>query len=199
MKPATIYKEVTIHAPAAQVWQFVGTEAGLRQWWKMDVTLEAKPGGRCKECGLLNGAPYQLEGIVTTYEPPRQLALLLTGEQPGAAGTTTMNITITLEEVAGTTVVRVVHQVSAVVRTEMVSITPQHPAFGYLRPLRQPPTILNQLPGQLESGQVVEMPTMPPIDAGQVVADLVWINGYEAQWAARLISLVQLTSMKEEP
>lgn len=194
MRAATIRKEITIHAPAAQVWQWVGTEAGLRQWWQMDVALEAKSGGRCRECGLLNGVPYQLEGIVTTYDPPRQLAFLLAGAQPGTAWPTTMNITITLEEVAGTTVVRVVHQLSAV----QTMVTPYYPEPVFPQPLRQRPTILNQLPGQPQPGQVVEVSKGLRPDAGQALVDQRWISLYEAHWSARLISLLQLTKVTEE-
>ncbi len=195
MMPATICKEITIQAPAAHVWQFVGTEAGLRQWWQMDVTLEAKAGGRCSERGLFNGVPYHLEGIVTTYDPPRQLALLLTGKQPGAEWSTNMNITITLEDVAGTTVVRVAHQMSAVLPVSAIAHQPQP---VHMRPIRHIPTILNQLPGQPQQEQGVGMNSTPHANTGKVLLNPTWTHAYEACWTARLLGLVQLTSVKEE-
>jgi uncharacterized protein YndB with AHSA1/START domain len=195
MMPATIAKEITIHAPAAHVWQFVGTEAGLRQWWQLDVTLEAKAGGRCSERGLLNGLQYQLDGIVTTYDPPRQLVLRLAGEQAGAAWPTAMHITITLEEVGGATVVRVVHQVATASPTA-ASFRPPEPA--HVQPLRQLPPILNQLPRYPHPSAAEDVSTTSPAAAGQPAADLAWINAYTAWWTARLVSLLQLTTVKGE-
>src|SRR5687768_17212245 len=118
MMPVTICKEIKIHAPAAYVWQFVGTEAGLRQWWQVDVTFEAGIGGRYTERGVRNGKPYQLDGVVTVYDPPRQICLLLHDGQSVPGSPTSMSIVITLEEVADETVVRVVHQMYAMLPAE---------------------------------------------------------------------------------
>jgi uncharacterized protein YndB with AHSA1/START domain len=42
MMPAILRKAMRLKAPAARVWQYIGTEAGLRQWWGADIALEAK-------------------------------------------------------------------------------------------------------------------------------------------------------------
>src|SRR5215212_9507382 len=99
-----IHKTIAIKAPAERVWRYVGTEAGLRQWWGLQLTLEAKQGGRCTERGLFNGKPLELAGEVTVYDPPRQLSLLLRPENnregnrvanPGGwPGFTTITITL---------------------------------------------------------------------------------------------------------
>src|SRR6478672_2006889 len=104
-----IRKTIAIKAPAERVWRYVGTEAGLRQWWGIQLTLEAKQGGRCAERSLFNGKPLALAGEVTVYDPPRQLSLLLRPENnmesnpAGWPGFTT--ITITLKEENGHTLV----------------------------------------------------------------------------------------------
>jgi uncharacterized protein YndB with AHSA1/START domain len=191
MMPGTICKEITIHAPAAHVWQFVGTEAGLRQWWQMDVRLEPKVGGRCTERGLFNGIPYQLDGMVTVYEPPRQLVLVLAGEQPGVAWPTTMQVAITLEETVSATIVRVVHQLSMTLPTG----TPMHqPDPVVRRPLRPLPTILNGLPVQPDA---VNSPA--PGVAGPILASEEWLRTYEARWTTRLINLLHQMQVKGEP
>ncbi len=73
--PVPIRKEVTIAAPPERVWPLVSTAEGLRRWWGATIDLEAKAGGRCEERGLLNGRPYTLHGIVSTWEPPKHLVL----------------------------------------------------------------------------------------------------------------------------
>jgi uncharacterized protein YndB with AHSA1/START domain len=188
MMPATICKEITIHAPAAHVWHFVGTEAGLRQWWQTDVTLETKAGGHCAERGVINGATYQLEGTVAVYDPPRQLVLLLASDPIDGAGPTAMNITITLEERTGATVVRVVHQLYGA--GAPTSIRPQvEPA--YTPPAYQLPAILNQLPGRAEREQAGD--ALAPAAASPALAwvDQEQIRVYEARWTVRLVELSQ--------
>jgi uncharacterized protein YndB with AHSA1/START domain len=183
MMPATIRKQITIHAPAAHVWQFVGTEAGLRQWWQTEITLEARQGGRCSERGLINGKPYHFEGIVAVYDPPRQLVLLLAGAEKGATWPTSMNITMTLEEVAGVTTVRVVHGVADVL-----------PAPAVPRPIQQPPTILNQWP---QPGQPVGGTLTPSTPIRPALADDGLIQQYAAWWSGRLIGLLHLVQREK--
>lgn len=192
MMPATIYKEITIHAPAAKVWPFVGTEAGLRQWWQTDVRLDPKPGGRCAERGVFNGAPYQLEGTVAVYDPPRRLVLLFSDNPTAGAWPTAMNITITLDEGKDATVVRVVHQVYGSLIT--APDRPQkEPAPSPFRPL---PTILNQLPGhaspELGGDVIAPAPSIPQ----PVWVDQGWMHLYEARWTVRLAELSQRVTEK---
>ncbi|MFN8440560.1 MAG: SRPBCC domain-containing protein [Caldilineaceae bacterium] len=190
MKPGTISKEITIHAPITQVWQFVGTEAALRQWWRMDITMEAKAGGRCMERGQINGLPYQLEGLVTRYDPPRHLALLLAGHLPGAEQPTQMNIRITLDEADKATLVRVVHQISLAL--PMPATT--EPESVVIRPVWQLPNVMNQLPGRFGQRQVTEF--SPTTQNVSVISQL-WSQAWENCWAERLKSLQELTKGEE--
>lgn len=193
MMPATICKEITIQAPAIHIWPWIGTEAGLRQWWQMDVTLEAKPGGRCAERGVLNGTPYQLEGTVAVYDPPRQLVLLLAGASTDGVWPTAMNITITLEESGGATVVQVVHQLYGA-----VSPTPVQPGVepGYAPLPYQLPTILNRLTGQAERGQKRDTFVPAPASLGLIWVDQEQIQAHEVRWRVRLIALSQRVTGK---
>jgi uncharacterized protein YndB with AHSA1/START domain len=196
MMPATICKEIKIHAPAAHVWQFVGTEAGLRQWWLVDVTFEARMGGRYVERGVRNGQPYQLDGVVTLYDPPRQLRLLLHDGPSVPSSPTSMSIAITLEEVAGETVVRVVHQMYAMLPT----VQPRRqPAPPIPRPIGEQPVILNQLPAGHTPvpDNAGERNSLPIINPGSIVVDMDWSNTYEVRWAGRLSALMKLMRSKE--
>lgn len=191
MMPATICKEITIQAPVAHVWQFIGTEAGLRRWWQTDVTLEARAGGRCAERGLLNGAPYQLEGTVAVYDPPRQLVLLLASDPTIGAGSTSMNITITLEESKDATVVRVVHQ--------LYGTHSSVPASRQMEPAYSPPPyqlspILNQLPGQSEREQGRDV--LAPAGLSPAWVHQEQIRVYETRWTIRLFELSQRVTAK---
>ncbi len=193
MMPATICREITIQAPAAQVWPFVGTEAGLRQWWQADVTLEAKPGGRCAERGVLNGAPYQLEGTVAVYDPPRQLVLLLAGAPTDGARPTAMNITITLKESKDTTVVRIVHQLYGA-HSSVPTSRQMEPVYS--PPPYRLPTILNQLPGQVEFGRESDVLAATQTSPGLAWVDPIQIRVYEARWAVCLSELSQRVTAK---
>ncbi len=110
MNSVVIRKEITIAAPASQVWRYVGTAAGLRQWWGVEISLEEKIGGRCEETGMRNGQPYRLVGEVTLYEPPHRLALMLhrRDNQDGAPLRT--EVEITLAEEATHTTVAIIHR-----------------------------------------------------------------------------------------
>lgn len=186
MKPGTIYKEVTIQAPIAHVWKFVGSEAALRQWWRMDITMEAKAGGRCVERGQINGLPYQLEGLVTSYDPPRQLALLLAGHLPGAEQPTNMNIRITLDEAEKATLVRIVHQVSLALPMPVTT----EPEPVVIRPVWQLPNVMNQLPGRFPPRQVPDT-TLPTQNVTFI--NQLWLQTLDQCWAERLTSLQELS------
>ena len=105
-----VHKEIEIEAPAEQVWAYVGTQAGLQQWWGAQIFLEEAEGGRCEERGALDGVPYHRVGKVTIYDPPRQLHLTFQAvtAQTWPAYTT---ISLTLSEAGQRTLVTVVQQV----------------------------------------------------------------------------------------
>lgn len=77
MSPAIIQKEIEIAAPPAKVWKFVGTANGLSQWWGVDISMEERAQGDFVEVGQLDGYPYRKAGLVTIYDPPRQLSIRL--------------------------------------------------------------------------------------------------------------------------
>lgn len=195
MKPATITKAITIDAPPDRVWQLVGSESGLRQWWQCDVTFEARRGGRCSERGVVNGKRYRLEGTVAVYDPPHQLVMHFTDAHSAASRATAMDISITLDEVAGATVVRVVHQMYELLPA-LPTRQPGEPA--YPRPLGQPPTILNQLPGHTTPTQENDalLPSAGFVQPAGLDRD--HVAAFEARWTARLVGLRQLLHVKGE-
>lgn len=115
MHEPIVRQEIEIDAPAAAVWPFVATTEGLRQWWGSAIELEPQEGGRCAERAHLRGQEVFYQGRVTLYDPPRQLTLTLApspaADAAHAPGAMLARISITLEESAGRTRVRVVHQV----------------------------------------------------------------------------------------
>ncbi len=93
--PVPIRKEVTIAAPPERVWPLISTPEGLRRWWGATLDLEAKAGGCCEERGVLNGRPYTLRGIVSTWEPPQHLVLSM--RRVENEGLTPLDSTIAIE------------------------------------------------------------------------------------------------------
>jgi uncharacterized protein YndB with AHSA1/START domain len=189
MIPAMIAKQIQIQAPAARVWQFIGTEEGLRQWWQAEVTLEGKKGGCFSERGLRDGKLYRLDGVVAVYDPPHQLMLLLQPASPHPDGAAPMSITITLEESEGQTNVRVVHQMAIA----LPAAQPQRlaePLIG--RPAGDLPVILNQWPvHQRPADATTKMPDRS--HANDVTPLAVDLPGhYEDWWARRMMVLLQL-------
>lgn len=120
MMPVTIEKQIMIAAKATTVWQFIGTEEGLRQWWGLDITLEAKPGGRCEERSHWQGRLCCWRGTVTTYQPPHQLSLFLRNADETAPWPAWVTISIGLTESQGQTQVTLVQQAFDPVATESV-------------------------------------------------------------------------------
>lgn len=110
MNSVIIRKEITIAAPASQVWRYVGTAAGLRQWWGVEISLEEKVGGHCEEAGMRNGQPYRLVGEVTLYEPPHRLALTLHRQDNQDDAPLRTEVEITLAEEATHTTVAIIHR-----------------------------------------------------------------------------------------
>ena len=131
MPDTIIRREIEVDAPVAQVWPYLATEHGLRQWWGNEIRLEPKPGGRCAERAVIGGKEVTQEGVVTVYDPPRQLTLTFApaadalpfapGGEPWPA---LQRISITLEEDGDRTRLAVVHQVLSAVS----ALTPRLPA-----------------------------------------------------------------------
>lgn len=197
MTPTTIRKEIRIHAPAAQVWHYVGSPKGVRQWWGQEIWFEAKTGGRCVEQGRLHGKPCQWEGIVTRYDPPRQLVLTLhpRAAMDAAAGEVA-TISITLEAAQADTIVKVEHQV--------MQVLPQPSAIGQTRQLRRwpmpdRPAILNQLPTGGAQGNVTEREYTPAlVDLASSLPDIAGWKALDAQWTNRLDALSHKMGISEK-
>lgn len=153
MNPITIRKEIEIAAPASQVWRYIGTAAGLCQWWGVDLTLEARPGGYCEERGVRDGQPYRLTGEVTVYEPPHRLALRMRPRVAHEGWPACTQLEITLAETANRTKVLIVHHafVAELVPSAISLVTaPGNPVSGPLMALpgacsRTNPLLLPQL------------------------------------------------------
>ena len=191
MMPLRICKEITINAAASHVWPWIGSEAGLRQWWGMEVWLEAKPGGRCAERGVRNGRPYQLDGIVTTYDPPHQLVMLLNSQPDDSGEVAFMRVDITLEENAAGTLVRAVHE---------VQLLEQREGRASMVELPIPPLvagqgmILNQLPSHQASRACVTTTSTPkPATGARSPAELRLSNELAALWSGRLSQVAALS------
>lgn len=73
----TIRREIEIEAPAASVWPFVATRAGLEHWWKSTrrLVLEEREGGRFELVVEFDGRLYTIVGRVLVYNPPRRFAI----------------------------------------------------------------------------------------------------------------------------
>lgn len=189
MQPVTIRKEIEIAAPASQVWPYVGTAAGLRQWWQVELILEEETGGYCEERGVREGQPYRLTGRVTAYEPPYRLALTLEQRVGSDQWPARTEVEITLAEAAAGTRVIIHHHAFAAVLapTERMTVATSHswpgPAMalpGYHRAPNLP----------LSSGSAwMVFQTLPQWEQGQVIS-----------WERNLLLLQTLlvTHVKEE-
>ena len=119
MIPVTIQKVIDIEASAASLWHYVATEAGLRQWWGMDIALEERLGGRCEERSVIQGRVCYFCGEVTAYEPPHHVALRLRNEEEQAGWPAWVTISLTLQEAQGRTRVALLHQAFAWVNEQV--------------------------------------------------------------------------------
>lgn len=186
---ATIRKAIDIKAPMAHVWKYIGTDAGLRQWWQTDIVLEAKEGGYCEEHSTVYDKVYIRRGIVTAYEPPRHLAL--TFHPDGVAGSMhVMTISITLQEEDGVTRVIIMQQLSAAMPSQSPCATDPH---GDDPSTPSTPTIVNQFQpicDAREHGGHIELPA----SGAARQTGSTW--GYDCawQWTPRLATLQELVS-----
>lgn len=189
MMPVTIEKQLTIAAKATTVWQFIGTEEGLRQWWGLDISFEAKSGGRCEERSHWQGRLCCWRGTVTAYQPPQQLSLFLRNADETTPWPAWVTISICLTESQGQTHVTLVQQAFDPMAVE--------PAFG--QALTQPwtPTaprvIWNRLPPQNARAMTPLNIDPFPLTTTSVASfsTNTWLLQQEMEWQARLQRLAQ--------
>lgn len=183
MMPVTIRKTIEIKAPVERVWRYVGTEDGLRQWWGVNLSLEAKQGGRCAERSLFNGKPLYLTGEVTVYDPPHQLSLLLRRADAAESWPTFTLISLQLQETEGNTVVTLEHQALGTLPAEYTSGWPM-PQVQTPMPERQ--VILNQLPG------ASTFAVQPLVSAASPISERAWVRTYATRWESSFEQLQQI-------
>ena len=183
--PVTIHQAIEIKGSAEQIWRYVGTEAGLRRWWGVDIQMDEKQGGRCEERSFLHGRAQHLRGEVTVYEPPHRLVLVLRAPENASTWPAFSTISLTLRETDDHTLVSLEHQAFGALPTAQAIGKEQRQ-----EPVR--PAILNQLPMPSatlkNTGPQLELiGSMPP----QFVqsADSVWRAQQEWRWTASLASL----------
>lgn len=92
-----------MNASSKQLWPFLNTEAGMRQWWGGEMRYEPEVGGRVRFVG--HGA--NITGRVVELVPEKRLAFTFAVESPGWAEVFTEPTVITIDLVpdkAGTRV-----------------------------------------------------------------------------------------------
>lgn len=176
LMPAPIYKEVIIAAPPERVWPLISTTEGLRRWWGASIELEAKAGGRCEERGAVDGRPYMLRGVVSTWEPPRRIVLSLQ-HVAGAAMPIDSTIAIELRQVDAGTRVLVTHHL-------------HEPAFvsGVVVSAEQPPGKPPVSP-QMDLSRASASYTATGAIAANRAAP--WLQAWTYQWQRRVQRLVE--------
>src|SRR5262249_44567154 len=107
----TVEREVTVAAPAGEVWPALTPSAGVSAWFGANVTLDAQPGGR----GVFRWPDgTERHVVVETVEPARRLSFRWLPFKRTAAGTMvtlpSTRVEITLEEVPEGTRVRVIER-----------------------------------------------------------------------------------------
>ncbi len=184
MIPVTIQKMIEIAATAQCIWPYVGTEAGLRQWWGLDIALEEKQGGHCEERSLVQNRVHYFRGQVTVYAPPHQLALLLHNADAQESWPLWMTISITLAACNGRTQVTLLHQTFGSLSREAAVGAPYPlPSTGMGPQARwtgQPPQ------NSRDVAPVIEV-SPPPLSTFAV--DHAWLARYDATWNNRLHAL----------
>ncbi len=191
--PNTIHKTIEIKAPIEHVWRYLGTEAGLRHWWGSDITLEAKPGGRCTERSLFNGKPLYLAGEATIYAPPHQLVLKLHRAEEPETWTAFTILSITLTESEGRTRVTLEHQAFGALTAE--------PGMPWTMPTPKPArqVISNQLSAvgsSIVRNSAVMSPTITSSTASYTLQDQagIWFKEGETRWNCYFDQLKQIFS-----
>lgn len=189
MLPLTIEKQIAIAAKATTVWRFIGTEEGLRQWWGLDIMLEAKLGGRCEERSHWQGRLCCWRGTVTAYQPPQQLSLFLRNADERAPWPAWMTISLCLTESEGQTLVKLVQQAFEPVGAEaalgQVTTPPLTVATSHV--------IWNRLSPQNALATVPVNAARFPRTKAYAVSSMTdaWLMQQENSWQARLQQLVE--------
>ena len=196
MEPITIRKQIEIAAPPSQVWRYVGTAAGLCQWWGVEVIMEEQKGGQFEERGDHDGKPYRQQGEVIIYDPPRQLAIRLhAAEAHRWPFYTEISISLTGNETI--TIVEVEHQAM----TETAAIVQHAVAQDTVSDNRSGPVMT--LPSYSGSTILVQpnpMSTQPHMHTSPALQALYgWRHRQEQVWQQRigLLSDVALSMQSE--
>jgi len=204
MIPAILHKQIRIKASAAQVWPYIGTEEGLRQWWGTDISMEAKVGGVCEERSQVKGTSYHLRGEVTAYAPPRHLALVLRNLDHGATWPALTTLRITLQDEGEETLVTLVHQAfrAATEPPRQIDDHAPSPVAEPTRPVITPHRVHGHpLAGQ-HAGAAMPLQwhsplTVPPLLAGPLPAAVGrqhWLEAQRVGWSDRLMRLIGLST-----
>jgi len=188
--PATIQKVIDIEASAASLWPYVATEAGLRQWWGMDIALEEKLGGRCEERSVVQGRVCHFRGKVTAYEPPRHVALRLRNDEEQIGWPAWVTIPLTLQEEQGRTRVALVHQAYAWVNEQAAIEQP----IIFPAPVTVPQAIWRGTQRQNALGAGASAGIDQPLATQQPLFTIErnWVVPIESHWHERLQALAHL-------
>ena len=198
MTPAIVRKQIRIKASVEALWPYIGTEAGLRQWWGSDVVIEPKVGGYCEERGHAQGAFYRLCGQVTVYDPPYRLELVLRNPD-GGSWPALATLRITLQEEGEETLVTLVHQAfgalpEATCQLEVsldLRVDKSHPSVTATRLGRRHPLALQPAAHVLPLPPLLAAPLLDAVHSQQ------WLVSQSIEWTARAERLVALMAAKE--
>jgi uncharacterized protein YndB with AHSA1/START domain len=109
----TIVQEITIHAPAARVFEALTDPAQRVKWWGVGYIKDAKmesdlrPGGKWEMSGIAWDKPFSISGNYRVIESPKALAFtILATWMPNPSETL---VRFDLDEKAGVTHVRLTH------------------------------------------------------------------------------------------
>ena len=123
MGPIVIRKQIEIAASPTEVWRYVGTATGLREWWDVEVEMQELEGGDFLERGEEDGRPYSRVGEVLTYDPPHRLMISIHDAGRHAVWPERTTIEIRLEADGPSTIVTVIHRAPTVESTAVANIS----------------------------------------------------------------------------
>jgi len=187
-------RELLIDAPLTHVWQLVGTEEGLRQWWGNTIYLEAKEGGRCEEWRPRHGVSTHWRGIVTLYAPPHELMLTLRAQEAQQDGPEFTTIAIALSAADDKTRVHVTQRAfgpTQVIATQEQIGRETQPQWQQDLPLAQ---LQQPAPGSLPMPTVAIMPVIGSIDPAYHSTAQAYLGALTQTWQIRLSTLAALQS-----
>ena len=199
MTPAIVRKQIRIKASAEALWPYIGTTAGLRQWWGSHVVIEPKVGGYCEERGHAPGAFYRLCGQVTVYDPPHHLELVLRNPDGGVSWPVLTTLRITLQQEGEETLVTLVHQAFGA----LPEVTCQlEVSFDLPVDKSHSPVTFNRLGRRhpLALQTAAHVPPLHPLLAAPLldaVRSQQWLASQSIEWTARAQRWVALMAAKE--